>query len=56
MRDLSVLLKKEEGFVPAVSDLPSNFHLSRQERSNKSQEKLVSKTDRTPIAAFDEES
>lgn len=50
-----MLLKKENGFVPVVSDLPSNFHIARQDRSNKSQEKFASRTDRTPIAAFDEE-
>jgi hypothetical protein len=54
MREITVLLRKEEGPLPAVDELPSGFALYRQDRSKKSE--LKPKTDRTPVAAFDEES
>lgn len=50
-----MLLKKEEGYLPAVSDLPNNFHLSRNEKSGRNEIKAT-KTDRTPVATFEEES
>jgi hypothetical protein len=53
MRELSVFLKKEDGFTPLISELPSNFHLAKQDKQVKSYDK-ISKTDRTPIAAFEE--
>lgn len=53
MRELSVLLKKEEVHQPIVSELPSSFQISRndKEKGNKPDIKTA-KTDRTPVAAF----
>ena len=52
MRELSVLLKKEEGTVALlVNDLPNDFKLSRHEKPTKNTIKAA-KTDRTPVAAF----
>jgi hypothetical protein len=53
MREVSVLLKREEGTAAVVSDLPNEFKQSRQERQHKKPIK-VAKTDRTPVAAFEE--
>jgi hypothetical protein len=53
MKELSVLLKKEEAVAPLITDLPNDFRLSRQERPIKSAIKAA-KTDRTPVAAFEE--
>ncbi len=52
MKELSVLLKKEEGYTPMVIDLPNTFHFSKNEKPAKTNISKIAKTDRTPIAAF----
>jgi hypothetical protein len=55
MKEISVLLKKEEGQMPFLNELPSVFYSPKPEKILKTKDTKFPKTDRTPIAAFEEE-